>query len=787
VNSGAEGDINVAATSLEDITSVAAGIAVGGSAGVGVNAAVHVLDISTRAFIGDDPDELTASAGAGDVHAHGTVRVAADDRTELNKYVATVAVGGSAGVGAAAAVTVITKHTQAFIGDGASVTGDGQTAGLNTNTGVFGVAFLADSAGSTGLESTTAKDTPISTLQAAGKIHAPDVNNIDTNGDQSGGTVSPASTGARTLTPVQATVRGVAVSATNRDDVKTFSAAIGGGTVGVAVAAAVNVVNTDTQAYIGDGASVNSDQSGANAAQTVSVSAGNDFHHLALAAGAGFGALGVAPGVDVTVLANHTTAAIGSGADVHAMDDVRVDAHASEDILMVGIGIAAGTVGVGGGVSVLSFNNQTYASIAGSVSAGGDAVVRVSDDTGVTVVSGGLGAGLVGAGASVGVLLINKDTQAFIADGATVDAKGGGAATAGVFDGTLTGGDNANGFNAGSRDGVIVQAKSSEKLLQIDVSAGAGFVGVSGAVGVSVIDSNTQAWIGNADVNQTSGNAGAGLNQGVYVGAANEARITTFTGALAGGFVGLGGAVNVGVLKNDVNAQIRSGAVVTARNDVEVNALGIKEIDGFLLSGAGGFVGVAGAVSVWSVGTPLERSYTDANSNGSDKTTADALQRNKEGGGTDTADHDAAQQGESASGMVGGQMSSFDSHVTTTNDGRDSSDERLAAITKSSATQLSSHRPSAAAVTSSMAAAVPATAGTAALIAGGAQVTAGDAIRVNANEDLELDLMMGGVAAFQSAWSAWLLTSLPPRGERWMRVAWFLSPRIWTKTFTPCR
>ncbi|UUZ54399.1 hypothetical protein LP419_39630 [Massilia sp. H-1] len=50
------------------------------------------------------------------------------------------------------------------------------------------------------------------------------------------------------------------------------------------------------------------------------------------------------------------------------------------------------------------------------------------------------------------------------------------------------------------------------------------------------------------------------------------------------GFVGVGGAIDVGVMNNDVSAQIRSGAVVATRKDTEVNALAIKEIDGFVLS-----------------------------------------------------------------------------------------------------------------------------------------------------------------------------------------------------------
>ena len=54
---------------------------------------------------------------------------------------------------------------------------------------------------------------------------------------------------------------------------------------------------------------------------------------------------------------------------------------------------------------------------------------------------------------------------------------------------------------------------------------------------------------------------------------ANDVRVTTFTGALAAGFVGVGGAVEVGSIKNDTSAKIRTGADVTARKDVQVALL----------------------------------------------------------------------------------------------------------------------------------------------------------------------------------------------------------------------
>ena len=60
---------------------------------------------------------------------------------------------------------------------------------------------------------------------------------------------------------------------------------------------------------------------------------------------------------------------------------------------------------------------------------------------------------------------------------------------------------------------MIVQAESAEDLTHFSVAAGGGFVGVSGAIDVSVIGSDTLAWIGNADINKTDGNAGAGARR----------------------------------------------------------------------------------------------------------------------------------------------------------------------------------------------------------------------------------------------------------------------------------
>ena len=60
-----------------------------------------------------------------------------------------------------------------------------------------------------------------------------------------------------------------------------------------------------------------------------------------------------------------------------------------------------------------------------------------------------------------------------------------------------------------------------------------------------------------------------------------------------------------------VQSAIGAGATVRAEDDVSVIALSRKNVQTYALSIGGGFVGAAGAVSVWSVGTQSTTTYDD--------------------------------------------------------------------------------------------------------------------------------------------------------------------------------
>ncbi|HVC51376.1 MAG TPA: LEPR-XLL domain-containing protein, partial [Stellaceae bacterium] len=722
------GNILIDAESSESLISVSAGIGVGGDAGVAANAGVHVFGLKTLAYI--DSSQTDPSM----IHADGSIVLAANDYSNINEIVGVLAAGGYAGVGAAVGVDVFTPDTEAYISPYANVTALGNGAGLTVDTGGISIGQAASTSsfdpgnpsanGGVGIETndpntmSNAESGNRASLQSQGQVGTPSLGGMDLSGNGKNtdmSTEDPSLSGVRTAGLATDTgFHGLAVTASNRDEVRTFTVSLAGGLVGVAVSAGVDVSNATTKAYIGDNATINGDTTLADPAQSVLVGAGSDFYHLSVAGTLAGGAVGVAPAVGVNVITNKTEASIGASATVNALGDIAVAATASEDVVMIGFGVAAGGVGVGGAVDVLSIDNTTTAGIGdfATIYAGGNVFVDANDDTQVFELSGAIGAGAAaGIGGSIGVMLITKDTEATIGASATVDALG--VSTIGiadVLDGGITSG-SPDTFDTIAAHGVIVQAQSSEHILHIVAAAGVGYVGVSGAVGVTLINSTTLAEIyGSANINTLHPGLASTL-QAVYVNAGNDTNVQTFMIGIAGGFVGVAGAVDVGVLNNTTTAQVDSGATLDARGNIAVDAVALKHISGFDASGSGGVVGIGGAVSVWSIGTQIKKSTTDKNG----KDTGSALDSNG-----NSADSNAGDQAQSGSGMVSTGLGNF---TGDTSGNSNTSQNRVNSATGDVSTDVSNSAPTSAAVSSMENTAAP-PAGTSAVMDGTAHAGA---------------------------------------------------------------
>ena len=568
-------NITIQASSREDINSIAGTVAVGKNWAFGGAASVYAITNQTKAYIEGGDISTT------DIHADGSIVISASNSSEIDSIAGSGVFGMSAGIGASAATTVIDKTTEAFIGKNATVAADGNRDAVEVATGRFIVQT----------HDNTGDDYDVDSSDTANL-------NMDTDID----TTKVASAGAKEL-------RGLAVTALSKDDVSSIAASGGGsGTVAINLAGSVNVIGNNTSAYIDQGAKINEDQISAGEGQSVLVAAGTDLRHLGIGAAVSIsGQVGLGPAAEVTVVDNNTKAFIGRSALVNAAQDVEVIAESTQDITSIaGAGaLGVGAVGLAGAVPVISIDNETSAYVEGTaegepatmVDADGNIAISASDRTETDIVAGSVAGGLVGVGGAVGVTIIEKDTKAFAGNKAVVNARGNSSGSVSACSGM----DNQGGLLTKDVKGLSVRAESSEDFSTITGAGAGGFAGVAGAVAVSTIDSSTSAYIGDsAKVNQD--NAGANAEQDVDVSAVNTLSGFAVSGSIAGGAVGLSGGLGFHTVQNDVSAHLGDQARVNAARDVELTALSNKEAEVYAVSSAGGAVGLAGGVTVLTIG-----------------------------------------------------------------------------------------------------------------------------------------------------------------------------------------
>ena len=261
---------------------------------------------------------------------------------------------------------------------------------------------------------------------------------------------------------------------------------------------------------------------------------------------------------------------VGDGATIFAARDITITSNGKDTGVTVVAGAGGGMVGVAGSVSVTILDTHTFASTGSSVKlhAGGNVLVSATEPTKLILVVASIAGGFVGVGAAVGVLSGTKDTRATIGASNTVFAGACcSAITNTIHDGQVF--DNGTLARSPASVAFAVQATSSEDIFGITVSAAGGFVGVAVGVGVTLMDATTMATIGDGIDLDTNG--------GVNVSAVDYAKTLTIGGGAAGGFVGVGGGVDIGVLNVTVAAQIGTGTVDASTN-VDVNALSRKNV-----------------------------------------------------------------------------------------------------------------------------------------------------------------------------------------------------------------
>ena len=249
-------------------------------------------------------------------------------------------------------------------------------------------------------------------------------------------------------------------------------------------------------------------------------------------------------------------------------------------------------------------NVHTFATTGTNVTivAGNNVLVSARDDSKLVLITASLAGGYVGIGVAVGVALVTKDTEAFIGAGSNVDAKALGAAIGGVYDGNFTG---SGDFETASYDGLAVQSASSEDVFGLAASVGAGFVGVAGGVGVTLLHVTTQAFVGNGAIADSD-------NGSVNVAAVdNFASFTVAGGAAAASSASR--AASTSASPTPASPRISAQARASTQAATSASSACRRRTSGRTRSAsARGFVGVAGSVSVWTIGTQPVTTYNDA-------------------------------------------------------------------------------------------------------------------------------------------------------------------------------
>src|SRR5690606_11877795 len=170
--------------------------------------------------------------------------------------------------------------------------------------------------------------------------------------------------------------------------------------------------------------------------------------------------------------------------------------------------------------------------------------------------------------------------------------------------------------------GLNVLANANQSVFTLAVAGGGGlFVGVAGAVTLELFDVASSATIGsNAKINAV--NDGAATDQDVVVVSRDSTSTLVIDGGVAGGIAGVAGAVDVGVFRNASTAGVHNGARINAHRNVTIAGLSNKATDSTTVSAAGGIVGVAAGISIYSFGDGVSNTgegsqqISDATENG---------------------------------------------------------------------------------------------------------------------------------------------------------------------------
>ena len=396
--------LTVRAENTSDSTTAAAGLGVGGTAGVAGAASETFVTHTTDAHVGKAANVITS--GDADVKAVSSFKQGAG--------AGGVGGSGTVGIGLANSTVSMSADTKAHVDGGAKVTGKNVRVAADHTTdityatiagGLAGTAAINGAVGVNVLDTKTKAYTEDNTeLTATGTadtdgiaITASDATKL--HGGNGGASIGAAGGGAGLALSVMNLTKDteayagkaakldakgqISLNAQSNEDIFNLSLQAAGGSY-AGLAGATNVMNLTaiTKAYTDTGVEINQKAGyGKDGSKDVSLTATHEVQEMknTVTAASGSGGASVGAAVDVGNIKTQTNAFLGDGNKVAAGGSVTVEAKDNmHDIMSNAISAAIGFVGLSGSISVYNVGStmspEDQKTLSGQTSENGETV-----------------------------------------------------------------------------------------------------------------------------------------------------------------------------------------------------------------------------------------------------------------------------------------------------------------------------------------------------------------------------------------------------------------------------
>lgn len=620
------GAVSVTAKDTTKLTTSGGSGAVSGTAAGGLSAAVEVVQKKASAYVGNH-----ASIGGE------SLTVQAENTSDSKTAAAGLGVGGTAGVAGAASETFVTHTTDAHVGRAANVTtsGDADVKAISSFTQDAGAGSLGGS-GTVGIGLSNATVSMSADTKAhvdtgakvtgknarVGAAHTTDITYATIAGGLAGTAAINGAVGVNVLdtktkaytednTELTATgtadTDGIAITASDATKLHggNGGASIGAAGGGAGLALSVMNLTKDTEAYAGKAAKLD-----AKGQISLNAQSSEDIFNLSLQAAGGSYA-GLAGATNVMNLTAITKAYTDTGVEINqkagygkdGSKDVSLTATHEVKEMKNTVTAASGSGGasVGAAVDVGNIKTQTNAFLGdgNKVAAGGSVTVEAKDDT-HDIMSNAISAAIGFVGLSGSISVYNVGSTMSPEDQKTLSGQTSENGETVGFDSWVN--EELAKINEGS--GKAIDAYDTASLDEVKISLAKTFASEAPS---SAGEKGTLAKIGNGAVIDAAGD--------VKVHADDTLSAQNIMGSLSGSAAASAGA-SVSVLNTDTQtkALVDKAATVTAGKDLAISAKASHDFDEYIVgaSVSGGVAG-QGTVGTWTDKSTVSALLGDTN------------------------------------------------------------------------------------------------------------------------------------------------------------------------------